>query len=413
MEKFDRIFTYSQERLRRSNFNFKRYFYKTVADSHRLRFIIGPRGIGKTECVIQSLKDDINITGKKALYISCDHSLTSDVSLYDLAEYFYNLGIKLIAFDEIHLYDNFPRDIKSIYDTFPKLRVICTGSSAMKLTKSSYDLSRRAEKEYVRGLSLREFLNLKHKLDLKTYTLEDLTIHHQDISIELRKVLEEKELSILCEFKEFLQTGYFAYFCELNENRQLYYDTLNETIDKTLFIDLAWSHDNYRSSTIKKVKNLLYLCATHVPQELPLKEIKKLLNIANEATLKEYLYLLEESNLLNIMLPKTKALDVNPKPSKIYLSNTNFMYSLSGLLDVNFGNLRETFFTQSLKGIYRMNQPLKNGDFLVDNKYTFEIGGKQKTNKQIRNIKDSYLGMDDIILGVDNKIPLWLFGFLY
>ncbi len=409
----EKLFSLSQNFIRINNRGYVRYFLRTYPLKNRFSIVVGQRGVGKTTAIIQhilsSYKNDIFTNS--ALYIQADHFLVGGHSLYEIAEEFYTLGGEMICFDEIHKYPNWSTELKSIYDTFPKLTIVASGSSALEIYKGSRDLSRRAVVYKMFGMSFREFIEIELGINLKSAGLENIINNHQRIADSITTAVEKKGKKILALFKSYLEYGYYPYFREY-KNRELFYLTLEQNIHTTLESDLIAIYPSLSGNSIKKIKKLLMIIASSVPFTPDLKKLKTTLDVGDERTLKTYLKYLEDAGIIQTVSKGGRGLRELEKPEKIYLNNPNLIHAISSRMPVEIGNLRETFFLNIVETSHKVSSPVQ-GDFLVDDKYTFEIGGKNKDFSQIKDIKNSFLGVDNTEIGVKNKIPLWLFGFLY
>ncbi|MDB9822678.1 AAA family ATPase [Deltaproteobacteria bacterium] len=409
----DDLFILSRHFLKTFNRPYSRYFLKKYPMDNRFSIIIGPRGAGKTTVIIQHIlsKYHNDIFTKEALYVPTDHFSLGKRTLYDISEEFHNLGGELICFDEIHKYPDWSKEVKSIYDSFPKLKIISSGSSAMEIHKGSHDLSRRAIQYQISGLSLREYIDLSMGKITEPITLEEILNNHEKCSLEIIESLEKDNMKILAFFKDYLQFGYFPYFHEFKDV-SLYYITLEQGIHTIIESDLLAIYPTLNGTSIKMLKKLLAVIAESVPFTPDLKKLKKIVEISDERTLKNYLHYLEVGGVITCLYKKGGRLRAMEKPAKIYLNNPNQVYAISGKGRENIGNIRETFFINMLSMFHNVTAS-KQGDFFVDNKYTFEIGGKNKQPNQLKGFPESYLAVDDIESGTEIKIPLWLFGFLY
>ncbi len=409
----DDIFKLSSDFLKTFNKPYRRYFLDKYPLTSRFSIIIGQRGVGKTTAMIQkilSMNND-DIFTKNALYVPVDHFVVGGQSIYEIAEAFYNLGGEMICFDEIHKYTGWSGELKSIYDSFRKLTILASGSSAMEIQKGSHDLSRRAVVYPMTGLSFREYIDLAAEIKTESFVLKNLLEAHEKLSHDIITATESKKKKILALFKDYLQFGYFPYFTEFDDI-SMYYITLEQGIRTTIESDLLSIYPTLNGSSIKKIKKLLTVIAESAPFTPDLKRLKRIVEIGDERTLKNYLKYLEDGGVITSLTKSGSRLGSLEKPEKIYLNNTNQIYAISSKGKENIGNIRETFFINMLSAMYEVLSP-KKGDFLIDNKYTFEIGGKNKSFKQIKDISNSFLAVDDIETGIGNKIPLWLFGFLY
>lgn len=409
----DELFRLSHNFIKINKREYVRYFLKTNTLAGRFSIIAGQRGVGKTTAIVQHIlstySDDVFTT--RALYVQADHFLIGSHSLYEIAEEFYNLGGELIAFDEIHKYPDWSTELKSIYDTFPKMKILASGSSALEIYKGSRDLSRRAVVYKMYGMSFREYIELEIGLTLKSVGLEEIFNNHQRVANHIVAGVEKKGKKILALFKNYLEHGYYPYFMEY-KNNYLFYLTLEQNIHTTLESDLISIYPSLSGSSIKKIKRLLTIIAASVPFTPDLKNLKKMLDVGDERTLKNYLKYLEDAGIILTVSKGGRGLSELEKPEKVYLNNPNLIHAISTHTPPDVGNMRETFFLNMVGALHKISSP-EHGDFLVDGKYIFEVGGKNKDFSQIRNIRNSFLALDNIEIGVGNKIPLWLFGFQY
>ncbi len=409
----EELFRLSQNFIRLNSRDYIRYFLRSNPFKSRFSIVVGQRGVGKTTAIIQHILASYNkhIFTNKALYIQADHFLIGSRSLYEIAEQFYNLGGEMICFDEIHKYPAWSAELKSIYDTFPKLMIIASGSSALEIYKGSRDISRRAVVYKMAGMSFREFIEFTLGINLKNAGLEEITKNHQNIAHEIINAVEKKDKKVLALFKDYLEHGYYPYYMEY-KNKELYYITLEQNIHTTLESDLIAIYPSLSGNSIKKIKKLLSIIAGSVPFTPDLKRLKALLDVGDERTLKTYLKYLEDAGIILTISKSGRGLRELEKPEKIYLNNPNLTYAISGNVPANIGTIRETFFLSMASAAHKALTPIQ-GDFLIDGRYIFEVGGKNKNFAQIGKIKNSFLAIDGIEFGIGNKIPLWVFGFLY
>lgn len=373
---------------------YKRYIHTEVDFKKRLIGIIGARGVGKTTFLLQYLKEN-SLPLTKKLYFSAD-SIGID-SLFDIAYDFSNEGGELLIIDEIHKYPNFEIELKKIYDMLD-LKVIFSGSSAIKLDHSKGDLSRRAFMYYMKGLSFREFIELKTGKSLPIFHIEDVLDKHQTIAHKITAEIKPFEF-----FKEYLRSGYYPFYFE---DKDGYLIKLKETINTVIEVDIP-SIFPIDYDKIINLKKLVQLVCQSKPFKINIKELANKIGINDYKTLYKYMKYLERGKVLSLIRPLAKGDTIFVKPSKLYLANTNLHYAYCEKVEID--TIREVFFMSMLDGL----NTSKNGDFIINNKYTLELGGKNKGYKQIRDIPDSFIVSDDIEIGSGNKIPLWLFGFLY
>lgn len=376
--------------------NYKRYFFKKIDFENKLIGVFGARGIGKTTFLLQYLKE---FDFDKTLYFSADSIITSGVSLYDIADEFSRYGGEILAIDEIHKIKNFELELKEIYD-FLDIKVLFSGSSAISLEHSKADLSRRAVLYRFKGLSFREFLELKLDRKFETYKLEEILSNHTNIANSITK-----DLKIFVYFKEYLEYGYYPYYFEAPNSYKL---KVEEAINTVIENDLLYIF-NIEISNINKLKQLVKLLCLSRPYELNLTNLAKDIEITRE-TLYKYIHYLTLGNVLSrIDLLNTKQSNFK-KPAKLYLENPNLTYTFCSNSEI--GTIREQFFINATGVDHKVNYS-KIGDFLIDEKYVVEVGGKNKSFKQIKDVENSFVVADDIEVGFGDKIPLWLFGFLY
>jgi len=374
---------------------FKRYLFEKIDFESKIIGILGQRGVGKTT-LIKQIAQNYQLPQSKMLYISADNITDS---LSQIAKSFSAYGGKLLIIDEIHKANDFASELKIIYD-FLDIKVIFSGSSALEIENSKVDLSRRALFYELNALSFREFLAIKFDIDLPIISLEEIVTNHQDVATNIQK--EFKPLEYFMLYKKY---GAYPFFTE----GTLGYDLrLNEIVNIILDSEVAtiYNVDSHKINTIRK---LLHLLCSSVPVELNIQNIAKSAELSRN-TLYSYLYYLQKANLIEIIGGNFANKKLLNKPDKIYLENVNLYNILCS--NQNIGSLRESFFVSQIK----INHNVKYaqvGDFMVDDTYTFEIGGKEKNFTQIKDIPNSFVVADDLESGFGNKIPLWLFGFLY
>ena len=381
-----------------------RYFYDELLNDEKLLAIVGARGVGKTTTLLQYLKKH-ELPNSKKLYISVDWC--DSQSLFDIAQEFYKNEGKLLIIDEIHKYPNFEKELKNIYDIFD-LRVIVSGSSALSINHAKADLSRRVLVKDVRGLSFREFLEFKYGVSsLPIVKLSDIFNSHIDLAYTILDSIDKP--SILPDFKEFLASGYYPFYFQ-NFDSSSYLLKLKETINVVLEVDIP-TIANIKYSTIRKFKKLIEFICSSSPFTPNMQTLLAKLDMHKNEYSELYIYLdyLQKAKILRLIRSANKKDAILTKPEKVYLNNPNLHFAYCDNKEI--GTLREVFFASMLEG-FSIVVP-KQGDFLVEDKYIVEVGGKNKTKKQVKDIKNSFVVKDDIEIGNNNFIPLWLFGFLY
>lgn len=380
--------------------SFKRYLMEKLPWDERLIGIKGSRGVGKTTLLLQYIKEHYQID-TKALYLAMDDLYFTDNDLLDLVEEFVTKGGEHLFIDEVHKYKNWSIALKQIHDTYQNLRVVFTGSSLLEILNSRSDLSRRALVYEMQGLSFREFLNFNLKTGFEKLQLKEILENHIEISAKI-----SAQIKPLKEFEIYLKVGYFPFY---NGNQDLYHKRILEIVNMILEIELPTLR-NTDISIVSKIKQLLYIVSQSVPFKPNITSLANKIQITRK-TLLEYLNYLNEAKLFHSIHKNTHGIGALQKPEKLFLNNTNYIYAIMEETP-EMGNLRETFFLSQLSAGFTVTYP-EFGDFLIDNTFTFEIGGKNKTTKQISEIPNAFVAADDIEIGFENKIPLWLFGFLY
>jgi len=407
------LFRKSHLFVKNNNLNYRRYFIEKEPLEHRLSIILGARGVGKTTTIAQYMS---GYKKNEALYVSLDDINNAKESIYEIAESFEMQGGKLLCFDEIHKYEHWSQELKSIYDSFPKLKVVASGSSALEIHKGSHDLSRRAIVYTMVGMSFREFLELHYGYVFEHFCLEEMIKNHQAIANDIVDRLSTKEHRILVLFRDYLKFGYYPYYLSM-PNEVYFFQTLKQNINVSVESDLLNIYPSLNGRSIKKIKLLLSVIMENVPFTPTMKSLKESIEVKDDRTIKEYLARLDDAGLIKLLMKSSLEMKNIDKPEKIYLANTNLMYTT----EPEIGNVRETFFMNQLANYYTIKGSLDNkgvfsapkGDFYLEQKYLCEVGGKNKTFKQIKDVSDSFLALDEMEIGFGAKIPLWLFGFLY
>ncbi len=388
-----------QQKLRTVNNDFERYLIKKIDLQNRLIVIKGARGAGKTTLLLQLAKFHLPLGN--SLYVSLDHIYFYKNTLYDLAKDFELYGGKYLLLDEVHKYPNWSREIKLIYDNLPALQVIFTSSSLLQIYKSESDLSRRAVSYHLKELSLREFIALETNIILPSFSLEEILNNHQAISSQILDKVKPLPL-----FKKYLNIGAYPFFIE---NEQSYIQKLQHTINLVIETDIiAVEHVNYE--TLMKLKKLLITIASSVPFTPNISKLSLLVGVSRNVLI-SHIKILQRAGLIIELYKDASGIGVLTKPEKLYVNNTNLMFALAHE-NTNVGTMRETFFINQFQGLHTINLALQS-DFLINQKYTFEVGGKNKTKKQIKDISNAYVAKDNIEIGFANHIPLWVFGLMY
>lgn len=381
-----------------------RYLYDRISWDARLVMIKGARGVGKTTMLLQKIKEQFG-HDEKALYASCDNIWFAGNRILDLVEWHEAHGGTHLFLDEIHLYEgNWQRELKNIYDSFPTYHVVFTGSSIIHLDAALADLSRRCLPYRLYGLSFREWLKFMNIADLNSVKLDRILSSHDSVAWEIMGMLGDKKVLPL--FSQYLGKGYYPYFNSGSKGD--YYGRIERSLETTIMRDLP-SAEKLEYETLHKLKKLLYILSTEVPFSLNVQSLSRKIQVSRNTIVRMF-ELLDKGAVLRSLhsgwlSPKSVA-----KPEKVLFDNADIMAALSSLNEV--GTVRETFVASMLAPDHKLNGP-QAGDILADEKYLFEIGGKNKQYVQIADLPDSYVIVDDTETGFGNKIPMWLLGFLY
>jgi hypothetical protein len=391
--------------LSRADYSTHRYLYSLFNADQRLTGIIGPRGTGKTTLMLQYIKEKAHDPGD-VVYASMDHLYFSSTKLYDFIEECYEReGIKLFFLDEIHKYENWNQELKNIYDGFPDIRIVFSGSSSLDLIRGSYDLSRRGIIYHLNGMSFREYLYFFKGIKLPVFKLDDLIrLNHQDYD-QIAQIERLKG-----HFDDYLNYGYYPFSLEDPAN---YHQRLSSIINKVIFEDIS-NFYQLKTENLVFFKKIIAFLATIPPGEVNINQIAKNMGIDHK-TVRHYLGIMKETGLIRIIGPAKTGSGQLKTNEKIFLENTNLYEAV--IRDIGFeksaGTIRELFFISMLENAGYPVFHSSIGDYEVSG-WTFEIGGKNKSRSQIRELPDkSFLVKDDILYGDRGAIPLYLFGFLY
>lgn len=386
-------------KIAKIDLRFKRYLYSQINWKARIISIKGARGVGKTTLLLQHILEnyeDIDQT----LYASLDNLWFATHSLLDLVDWADRHGISRLYLDEVHRYEGWSQALKNIYDDYPDISIVYTSSSLLVLDNATVDMSRRQTPYTLYGLSFREYLELEGIFKTGVIPLDDILEHHVKKAMDIVASIKVAPL-----FEAYLSHGYYPFYRESLED---FPSRLRETVTVVIDSDLP-AVENVTYETLQKAKKLLMIISEHVPFEPNMSALWRQLSTDNESGLK-MLYALDKAQVLALLTAKTKNYKSLTKPDKIFLGNPNLMHALCPKVDK--GNERETFFISQLRVLHDVHYP-KQGDFFIDDRYLFEVGGKGKTFEQIADLPDSYLAVDDTEVGSGSRIPLWLFGFIY
>ena len=400
MEGLDEILRIYNRRLQGTPEGFKRYLIDKIDWRDNLIAIKGAKGTGKTTMLLQHIKE--SFTDKdKALYLSLDNLWFETHSINDLIEYHYTHGGTHLFLDEVHYYPKWKTLIKNINDDYPGLHVVYTGSSMLKIDSGVADLSRRQLPYTLHGMSFREYLLYEGLAEMEPISLDLLLRDHRRIAEDILS----NGMKILPAFVEYLRYGYYPFYKSVYSGFEI---RLQQVVNHVLENDYPII-EGVEQSTIRKTKKMFMILAEQVPQTPNMSNLYNELETDRNQGLK-MLYALEKAGLLALLSDKPKHIDKLSRPEKIFMDNSNLMYAYA--MAPNIGTVRETFFLSQLAVDHSVTYPAK-GDFLVDGKYLFEVGGRKKSFEQIKDVADSYLAVDDTEIGHHNRIPLWMFGILY
>lgn len=386
-------------KIAKVSLKFKRYLYNNIHWNSRIIGIKGARGVGKTTMLLQHIVENYQDIDK-TLYASLDDLWFSTHSLLDLVDWADSHGINRLYLDEVHRYDKWSQTLKNIYDNYPEMSIVYTSSSLLMMDNAQTDLSRRQTLYSLHGLSFREFLSFEGILHIDPIPFDELLQEHVQKAMQIVRKVKITPL-----FENYLKYGYYPFYKETVED---FTDRLRQIASVVIDSDLP-AVEKVSFETLQKVRKLLMIISEKVPFEPNMSELWKQLSTNNDLGLR-MLYALDKAQILTLLSSKAKSYKYLYKPDKIFLNNTNLMNALCP--NVDKGNERETFFVCQMHVTKDVKRP-KNGDFLIDDKYLFEVGGKNKTFNQIADIPNSYLAIDNTEVGFGCRIPLWMFGFSY
>jgi len=391
-----------QRRLSATDMRFKRYLHRRINWDVRMIGIMGARGVGKTTLLMQHIKETFGAAGalEKAFYASLDDLWFDSHTLEELVDHLYARGITNMFFDEVHKCPDWTRRLKNMYDNYPDLRIVYTGSAMLAIEQSKADLSRRQTLYTMQGMSFREYLEFEAGLSLPALTLTELLERHVGCALDI-----VGKCRVLKAFDDYLVRGYYPFYKESGEDYLL---RLREVVKLVIESDVPAMTD-LTFASLEKLKKLLMVIAPNVPLVPNINRLSEQLETTRDHCLK-MLNVVEKAGLIILLYDRLKDYKHLTNPKKIFLNNANLMNALA--TQVSMGNMRETFFANQVGASHSLTIP-KDGDFRVDDKYLFEVGGSSKTFKQIANLPNSFLAVDDTEVGSEARIPLWMFGMLY
>lgn len=389
-----------KRRLADTDASIHRFLYSDIDWTQPLIGIKGQRGVGKTTLMLQRIKD-IDPSGNNSFYASLDNLWFADHSLVDLAEELIKKQISHLYLDEVHKLPGWERQIKNLYDSYPELHIVFTGSSLLEIDHSIGDLSRRVSMHELPGLSFREFLMFEGHGILRRLSLSEILYSHETIAPSI-----SGKLNVLPLFKSYMEKGYYPFYKSMGLND--YYNRLAQAVSTVIEFDIPSVETRIDYETLIKAKRLVAIISGSLPYIPNMSTLAGVMG-SNRSQLLKLFDLLDRSGIIRQLFLATNGPKSLAKPQKILLDNSSLMYALES---PQIGAARESTFASLLSVEHKVGFA-KDGDFIVDNRYLFEIGGKGKGFAQIRNIPDSFVAADDIEFGFGNKIPLWLFGLIY
>lgn len=395
----ERIYEISARLIESLDAPLHRYLYDAIVWSDRLIMIKGARGVGKTTMMKQRCKEN----GEKGVYASLDQLFFNDHTIVELADYHYKHGGTHLYLDEVHRYPrpNWEQELKNIYDSYPDLRVVFTGSSLLQLNSKIADLSRRVAVYELRGLSFREYLNFTGNYGLSPVTLSDILSNHRALASKITS-----SIRVIGEFEKYLKMGYYPFFMDSSEFT--YAQRVERLVLSVIDIDIpAVTAIEYETQL--KLKKLLVVLAEQVPFVPNMTNLSRDVEVTRNQLMK-FFTLLSEGAILRTLMDATTQPKRASKPEKILFDNPSVMQAL-GIIN-KAGTVRESYVASMLSYTGKLFAA-KEGDFLLDRTYLFEVGGKGKGFSQIADKPNSYVISDNIETGIGNKIPMWLLGFLY
>lgn len=393
------IVEFYHSKLSQVSLDFKRYLYPQINWDSSVIGIMGERGVGKTTMLLQRIKEKY-VNPDDTFYISLDHYWFGTHELQDLIKFMYKRGITEFYIDEVHKYKGWSGILKTLVDELHDLRIVYTGSSLLEIDNAKVDMSRRQTPYTLKGMSFREYLEYDGILKMNAVTLEELLSNHVPIAMDI-----VSKTKVLVAFDTYLHTGVYPFYRDAGKD---FLVRLKEVVDTVIESDLP-AVEKITYDTVDKCKKLLMIIAENVPLQPNVDKLATSL-VTTRDTLLKLLYKLDKAEILELLTVELKSYKKLVNPEKIYLGNTNLMYALSPKIEI--GTLRETFFIDQCASVGTVQMPPK-GDFLVNGKYLFEVGGEGKTFDQIADIPNSYLAVDGIETGYGARIPLWMFGLLY
>lgn len=398
----EQLFERKEQLLRLISLNFVRDIMNDINWNAQLICIRGARGVGKTTLMLQYIKKNYKAMSREVLFVSLDTVYFSNHSLLDLASDFYKNGGKHLFLDEVHKYPTWSREIKEIYDLYPDMRVVISGSSLLSIIGGDADLSRRCIPYNMQGFSFREYLRFYHNIDVRKFSITEILNSPEELCTAVLEKCQPLPL-----FKTYLKYGYYPFYIK---NKVNYYTLIEQVLSYVVEMELPQVF-NVEVSMARKIKSLMGIISNSLPYEVDATKLSGAIGV-HRTTVVNYLYMLEKASMINLLFDESKTIKKLQKPDKIYLENTNLLYAISSDA-IDIGTVRETFCVNQLSFCNTVEYSKKKGDFLIDGKFTIEVGGKSKGFSQIAGVQNSFVFADDIDMPFGRKLPLWMLGFMY
>ena len=364
----------------------------------RLIGIKGARGVGKTTFLLQYAKEHFGADDPRCLYVNMNNFYFQGRGIADFAGDFIKRGGEVLIIDQVFKQPNWSQELRKCYDRYPNLRIVFTGSSVMRLKQENPELNGICQSYNLRGFSFREFLNLQHRLSLKPYTLDEILKDHEQIAKEISQTVNPGK-----HLKDYLHHGFYPFFLE----HRNYEENLLKTMNMMIEVDILLIKQ-IELKYLTKIKKLFYLLAVDGPKS---PNISKLANDieTSRATVMNYIKYLSDARLINIIYPMGESFP--KKPAKVMMHNPNLMFSFYPI-KADTQEVMEAFFVNSLWKDHKVNQNGKEAVYVVDDELRFRVVDARCGNR-IRHNPDILYARYGTDEGEANKIPIWLFGFLY
>ena len=366
--------------------------------SDRLIGIKGTRGVGKSTFLLQYAKEHFGPTDRKCLYVNMNNFYFQSRGIADFAGDFVRHGGRTLLIDQVFKQSDWSKELRKCYDLYPELRIVFTGSSVMRLKEENPELNGIVKSYNLRGFSFREFINLQTGNSFQPYTLDEILRNHEHI---IKQILPK--VSPMKYFQDYLHHGFYPFFLE-NRN---FTENLLKTMNMMTEVDILLIKQ-IELKYLTKIKRLFYQLAVEGAKAPNVSQLAEEIN-TSRATVMNYIKYLADARLINMIYPNGQ--EFPKKPSKVMMHNSNLMYAIYPI-KIDKQEVMETFFVNSVWKDHKESQTGKDHYFIVDGEKKFRICDAQSPNK-VRNNPDIIYARYNTEVGKDNRIPLWLLGFLY